>query len=482
MKAYSSMRTLQPKDPNAEAAAAALASSVDEAATTEDGTSSNKARKNVSRACDQCRKRRRKCNALRPCASCIHTGRRCTYDMDSKYGDLRRNRNSVQHVEKLRQQQAVLDRLLHLIRNSDADEAIQAVREGATFQEIASVLLGNPPEAPLPQTGGNSSSDTSLEDSSGQTTSDKSDSPGSDPVRSTRSVSGKGKAVEHAVGVWRGKPEKRLPATEPSEETVLPSAGESYTSAGIPQGQQHASGDRVWTGLAGRLTTVELNKINMPIFGCDPFHIESDDMLSRTILSFRDGARKALQGNTNVHDLIGTKRPELELFLRQRREGDPHTAWTWACELAKAYPLPLTVQLTGIFVAGIQMRYFIHPCKETYEDLPVMLRPMKQQYTQPHAAGADICAIPPVKQYLLSHWDSYASLLAAGQYNKWPYSNKACFGMDRTRNKPTLSTAFLEHISDPKNHTVGPKILELVPEAAEYVNHEEGLTGHDDAR
>ncbi|KIY02666.1 uncharacterized protein Z520_01131 [Fonsecaea multimorphosa CBS 102226] len=401
--------------------------------------------------------------------------------MDSKYGDLRRNRNTVQHVERLRQQQVVLDRLLDLIRTSDADEAIRAVREGATFEEIASVLLGTgtPPEAPSSQTAEPSSSAASAEQSSStQATSDKSDSPSADLSRSTRSGKEPAKAAEHVAGVCPETPGQSTwdPPLELSETAIVPSLVEHLPpSGGTVQGQR-TSGDRVWTRLEKRLSASDLNKINMPVFSCDPYHIESDDMLSKTILTFRDGARKALQGNANVADLIGSKKPDLELFLRDRREGDPHTAWTWACELAKAYPLPLTVQLTGIFVAGIQMRYFIHPCKETYDDLPVMLRPTKQQYARPHAAGADICAIPPVKQYLLSHWDSYASLLEAGQYHNWSYSNEACLGWDRTRNRPTLSTAFLEHISNPKNHSVGAKILELVPEAAAYVNWEEGST------
>ncbi|KIW88851.1 uncharacterized protein Z519_10335 [Cladophialophora bantiana CBS 173.52] len=402
--------------------------------------------------------------------------------MDSKYGDLRRKRNTVQHVEQLRQQQAILDRLLELIRNSEADEAIQAVREGATFEEIVNVLLRPPSGAAPSQTAGSSSSDTSREESSLQATPDKPDSSGSDRPASTRFAKESDETTEYAVRVRRGNPDQGTshPAPGPKERAMVPSLAGPKSPSGIGQEQQTCR-NRVWTGLAKRLTAVELSKINMPIFSCDPYHTESDDMLSKTILSFRDGARKALQGNANVHDLIGSKKPDLDLFFRQRREGDTHSAWTWACELAKAYPLPLTVQLTGVFVAGIQMRYFIHPCKETYDDLPVMLRPTRQQYTQPHAAGADICAIPPIKQYLLSHWDSYASLLEAGQYHNWPYSNQACLGWDRTRNKPTLSTAFLEHILDPKNHSVGAKILELVPEAAPYVVREEESPRPEDA-
>lgn len=100
-----------------------------------------------------------------------------------------------------------------------------------------------------------------------------------------------------------------------------------------------------------------LREKQLPVFPCSPYHVDSDDLLSKSILSFRDQARqRLLSEKESLMDIIGSKRPDLELFWRPREKGDPHTAWTWACELAKAYPLPLTVQLTGIFVAGIQMR------------------------------------------------------------------------------------------------------------------------------
>ncbi|OAP59029.1 hypothetical protein AYL99_06326 [Fonsecaea erecta] len=460
------MRSLKPKSSEDRAGASSQIFSDDEAhvekpSPSTPSTTAVKPRKNVSRACDQCRKRRRK------------VGRPCTYDMGSKNGgDGRRNRNTARHVEKLHEQQVVLNQLFGLIRNSDADEAIRAVKEGATFEEIAELLRKTSSKDPWTPLALFSSSKASTGESSSPTQMkpDQSDRPEADLWRSTRSAKESPEAAQHA-GETPGR-------------TTLDKAPESSKRARSPsvvvEPGDDTSGDRVWTGLARRLSAADLSKINMPIFSCDPYHVESDDILSKTILSFRDGARKALQGQAKVLDVIGPKTPDLDLFLRERREGDPHTAWTWACELAKAYPLPLTVQLVGVFVAGIQMRYFIHPCKETYDDLPVMLRPTRQQYAQPHAAGADICAIPPIKTYLLSHWDSYASLLQAGQYHNWPYSNQACLGWDRTRKKYTLSTAFLEHISNPKNHSVGPQILELVPEAAAYVVRDEGSTRPED--
>lgn len=119
-------------------------------------------------------------------------------------------------------------------------------------------------------------------------------------------------------------------------------------------------------------------------------------MLSQTLLSFRDSARRAISKGSRIYDLIGSRTPELELFFRPRQIDDPHTAWTWACELAKAYPVPLKVQLTGVFVAGLQMRFFINPCAETHNDLPLMLRAVQRQDSEPHddaADAADICAL-----------------------------------------------------------------------------------------
>lgn len=94
----------------------------------------------------------------------------------------------------------------------------------------------------------------------------------------------------------------------------------------------------------------------LPVFACDPYHTEVHDPLSKSILTFRDMARLDIQQKGSTLDVIGSKIPNLELFFRPRRAGDPHTAWTWACELLKAYPVPLTMQLMGVFIAGVQMR------------------------------------------------------------------------------------------------------------------------------
>lgn len=115
-----------------------------------------------------------------------------------------------------------------------------------------------------------------------------------------------------------------------------------------------------------------------------------------------------------------------------------------------------------------ETQFYIYPCEATFNDLPPVLRPLRKQYTIPHAAGLDICHVPVLKDYLFSNWDKYDTLLTklvANQECNWPYSNSACFQPERNELEAmTMSQAFLEHIRNLNNYTLGPNILAQVPQ------------------
>lgn len=107
-----------------------------------------------------------------------------------------------------------------------------------------------------------------------------------------------------------------------------------------------------------------------------------------------------------------------------------------------------------------------------------MLRPLRQQYAIPHAAGADLCHLPKLKSLMLEEWDEYSALIMAGQSCNWPYSDEACLTlMPGSRTAMTLSRAFIEHIRDPRNWSVGRKILQTLPEMREYVRDQPDGSG-----
>lgn len=103
-----------------------------------------------------------------------------------------------------------------------------------------------------------------------------------------------------------------------------------------------------------------------------------------------------------------------------------------------------------------------------------MLRPIVKQYQKPHAAGVDLCHIPMLKSIMLDDWDEYNSLIEAGQSCNWPYSDEAIFAhKENPTTMVTMSRAFIEHLGDINNYSIGPKILLTRPELKGYVQERE---------
>lgn len=81
------------------------------------------------------------------------------------------------------------------------------------------------------------------------------------------------------------------------------------------------------------------------------------DHMSKAIVDFRNGARRAVQAGARLDDVLGSNMPSLETFHSQDSNIPVHSAWSWACQFTRAFPeLPLTTQLSTIYLVGIQMR------------------------------------------------------------------------------------------------------------------------------
>lgn len=91
-------------------------------------------------------------------------------------------------------------------------------------------------------------------------------------------------------------------------------------------------------------------------FGYDFNATQAEDPMSKAILEFRDGARHAIQNGAKVGNIIGTSTPSLENFFSQDTSTPVYSAWSWACQFARALALPLTLHLCTIYMVGIQMR------------------------------------------------------------------------------------------------------------------------------
>lgn len=114
---------------------------------------------------------------------------------------------------------------------------------------------------------------------------------------------------------------------------------------------------RFWQMLDALCCRRHFHDTSLPSFYHDTNTIDSDEPISKVILSFRNGARTRMVDETSVWSVIGTARPDLSTFFQRQSSSTQHTVWDWACNLAKVWEeFPLTLQLAIVFLAGIQMR------------------------------------------------------------------------------------------------------------------------------
>lgn len=98
-------------------------------------------RKHVTNACDECRRRRVRCNGGQPCISCSKGRLTCTYAVSLANPDLRFNRVTAEQYHELSTHQTILRNLVASIRRGEAERVLNDIRAGASISEIGASLL-----------------------------------------------------------------------------------------------------------------------------------------------------------------------------------------------------------------------------------------------------------------------------------------------------------------------------------------------------
>lgn len=98
-------------------------------------------RKHVTNACDECKRRRVRCDGGQPCASCSKSRLTCAYAVSLANPDLRFNRVTAEQYHELSTHQTILRNLLASIRRGQAESVLKDIRAGASIPQIGISLL-----------------------------------------------------------------------------------------------------------------------------------------------------------------------------------------------------------------------------------------------------------------------------------------------------------------------------------------------------
>lgn len=353
-------------------------------------------RKYASRACVQCRKKKRRvCLWLQvvfrkligfqcdgeDCTSCAKENIECVMDLDT---DQRRqiNRNNRNTRDKLP------DNLLTALRTAsqeDAESLFQAVRDNASSRKLETLIERFP--------------------------SNRDD--------------------EH----------NSLPSNPPSTyETAewlhTPTNSENFDEYTLQfqDGEQDIiNGDRLGFGSTPGIHI--------------PLRSPRTDRLSQVMRSFREAASSQILAGARVEYVLSTTGIELDMFFRDRTDQDSHTVSTWACEFAKSWTLLSPVsQLAVIHFAAAFIRWFILPCRQTYSLMSTILRPLDGDSMAHDSSEEESCRAHGVE------WIN--SVTMDVHQLTWPYPYMACFDEPVAGNNPQsrrLSRLFIEYCDDSNN-------------------------------
>lgn len=82
--------------------------------------------------------------------------------------------------------------------------------------------------------------------------------------------------------------------------------------------------------------------------------------MARAYLDFRDAGRKWIMSGQPVDEVLGPREINLDLFLRRRAPGDPHSASTWACDFTGRFAdVDVFVRLAWTFSLARFMRVIV---------------------------------------------------------------------------------------------------------------------------
>lgn len=347
----------------------------------------NRKRSKTSLACAACKSRKTKCSGgPAPCKSCIRLHTRCVFHPGT---DMRR-RDSKKHFGAYK---ALLDSFVASTREGDMEhanllyETISLTDTSGKLAEIAQsyvqavdTCLQQGPELRQRQQSEFSfqlrrttavlfthsmarnsiDADFSPDNSSTSTlTQFHGAADGNDtvvPADTSRSSSSKLIGNEE-VCTW--DPEYHTDTRR--ETTHSGTCTIKQSTLGLPRDHQPLNDfdslQQLWHGQSGQSALPRIADIPLLRDSCDPVSLAADDPLSKSIISFRDGTRRAIQHGTDLWPILGTAVPDLTTYFQQKESYSTSSVWSWACHFARAFPdIPVPVQLGIIYKAGIQMR------------------------------------------------------------------------------------------------------------------------------
>ncbi|KAF2104309.1 hypothetical protein NA57DRAFT_70521 [Rhizodiscina lignyota] len=413
-------------------------------------------REQVSSACDRCQKRRIKCDGFRPsCQSCTSRNVECSYSVPA---GISRNQNLKTQVQELSKHVDVLELFVDILAQGtdfEASAALSRLRVGHSVPEVIGSMSSDP-DTPTSaastigmaeQVGGVSSYTTNTVDHQKETDGTLSD--GTEAKGITEAPE-RGNIDSFLIPLfdrtqWLGqKRRKSSVATstvltsihpEPSSATSSPSmTSEEVLEFKNPFGIGSADSGR--TGLASDPSTLASsanitshlrlsgytsdhlplpqfhNSVEIPIWAVMPANLVTGVPWDTTpVTELRQQVKQLISSGSSLDEVIGGH-PNMAAMLNVDDFVGAQLLSKWAARFVRSLKHK-DVHFTAfalMYLVWYLARWLIDPRTETYEDIPIWLRPTPNQLFIPHSELFDFLIWPTLRDHAVTNHELHFNL------------------------------------------------------------------------
>lgn len=200
------------------------------------------------------------------------------------------------------------------------------------------------------------------------------------------------------------------------------------------------------------------------------YRTDDPDMMSHVYIEFINESKRLIANGMPPQRVFGLA-PDVEALTNEAAFLSATDLSRWTARLANSFGISsLVCRMAVMWVQWHLMRWIIHPTPETYLAIPDWYRPTPYQMFVPHPVYADFHIWPRFRDIVIQRIDLqcqqkywYSEAGTTLDCNWTGHIHEAvCYD---AAGKVTLFPAFINHIMDLGNWTIGPVIRKHVPNA-----------------
>ncbi|CAK7271429.1 hypothetical protein SEPCBS57363_004613 [Sporothrix epigloea] len=189
-------------------------------------------------------------------------------------------------------------------------------------------------------------------------------------------------------------------------------------------------------------------------------------------------SRSSSSAPSHSDDFTHAHFPSVTSLLNpELREPEQPAAFILAHHVASTLLVYTTPErLALLYMMRIYTRWLIAPTHKNYDSIPEFFRPTASQLVVPHPSWIDTLGWPRARERLINHFDytryhDFASTISKFFSINWPHpalegilENSTGGSAERSAEQSRIMTqAFVQHVRQPKNWTVGPELIKAFP-------------------